>query len=215
MSAPQPVVPPTSLAVAQLAAVQRAKNEWQTWPAVADASKASRAERIRLYRMDGCGWRTEEWCGAFVAFCYALAVHPKIRRHLFPSTLRLGLYATQRNDANLWPYRRVRLPSGEVLQLAEVRAQRGGGPLTMRGLDLQSVRPGDIVLVKEGIWGGHITLATAVLDGVIQTISGNTLGRGSDGKQRSVGVVTYRPDQIRAAIRPCLCDLDWSLEYLP
>lgn len=213
---------PTSVALAQLAAVQRARNEWREWPAVADSGKGPRADRILRYLAEGVGDHRAsvagyQWCGAWVAWCYAGLLHPEIRMHLFPSTYRLGVYARQATDLGIgWPYRRVRTAAGDVRLLSELREDRGGGPLAMRGADLASVRPGDIVLVGPGAWGSHVTIAVAVHpSGGIETLSGNTSGQGADGKRRAVGSVVYLPDQIRAAVRPCLADLDLSLVYLP
>lgn len=73
---------------------------------------------------------------------------------------------------------------------------------TSRRISIDSVTPGDIVIVYAGArkrWGDHITLCEKVCDGYIETIEGNakgTLGDGTYGegvikRQRSFDSIAY------------------------
>jgi hypothetical protein len=130
------------------------------------------------YRGDG----DVEWCGLFVAACWrAAGIDPKWLASYFASTYRLDLWARYRtfNDKP-----NPRPAQGPHRLLAELGRESTSLPWDPRA--------GDILMIGDGqpVFGDHITLVESydAERRVFNTIEGNGIGLGPDGKRRQ-GVV--------------------------
>lgn len=201
--------------------LERARAEWDAWPHL---TAAQRTERFNAYRNDGAMWTgangKDAWCGFFYAWC-AREVHPAIRRLLLPSTYRVTLAGTYGVDTNLWPYRRISAPDGQLAGIRTYHAAHGGERKHLRLKHAPvtwpfTPEPGDLVVIGKGADpnGRHITLLEK-WDGQAHTISGNGWGTHSDGTIGN-GVVknVYNPaTDIVQILRLAPADLDPALKF--
>lgn len=163
-----------------------------------------------------CGWTWEipykgdgqvEWCGIFAGSCWkAAGLDPTWLRTYFASTYRLDLWARYRVFDAAHPNPKPTVPEHRVL--VELTPQSTAVPV--------EVRPGDILMIGDGTpsMGDHICIVASYDEQrrVFNTIEGNGVGLGPDGKRRQ-GVV--RGERIlgglgycaRRLIRPAFGDL--------
>lgn len=224
-TAPQsPPAPVTPLELAGQKAVAEAAALWKT--AIVDPGKQSSEAYSRqmidsFIRSDkGLGWSWQkpyqqdgdfQWCGAFVAACWA-AAGLKLKPHrytYFSSTHRLDLWGRgddfESTDSD-WTKGRMRILLNPQTKVADVRFPDGTLP-----------RAGDILLVGDGepVYGDHICLVEKyeAITGIFHTYEGNAYGKNPYGDRvqgvvkckRIVGDAGYSP---RRLIRPALADLN-------
>jgi hypothetical protein len=182
-------------------ALEIADREWHSWLSHRDALRYVR-EGVRDLRQ---ALGQYQWCGAFTAYCYQ-AVHPAIRRALFPSVYRLRLLATYGRDTGLWQYS---MANGQPIR--EYHAAHGGE--RFHSTDWQTAQPGDIVLVGKGT-PKHIALVMSRGADSLQCESGNGWGTRGDGTL-GAGVVHHseKPEQVHHVIRLAPADFDHSLVF--
>lgn len=131
------------------------------------------------YRGDG----DVEWCGLFAAACWrAAGIDPQWLATYWASTYRLDLWARYRSFSTDKP--NPRPASGPYRLIADLGSDSTELPFDPRA--------GDILMIGDGSprFGDHICLVESY-DGerkVFNTISGNGVGLGPDGKRRQ-GVV--------------------------
>lgn len=203
----------------QLKAVAAAQEFWKQ--DIIDPShrdKSEQAERSRKFidsiirTKAGLNWTWEhdykgdsdfEWCGAFVAACYAkVGLKLSIREKDFASTYRLDRYAQQLDvKKNI----EQTMFDGKFRGYSKCESQDAicnFGP-----------RAGDILLVGEKGYGTHITILNSVNQRCSEfyTLEGNGFGM-SPTNRRVEGVIERARSarDIRRIIRPCLDDFDLS-----
>jgi hypothetical protein len=165
-----------------------------------------------------------QWCGAFAAWAWinGAGLHPDLGSS-WASTYRLArLYGQYGQDRNLPTPSLVVGPGGELLPLREYHAAHGGQRVCLAARKpLDGVQVGDVALVGQGAWGGHVTLVLGLLaDGSgISTVSGNGYGYWpasyteplSTRKVRGVVVADVPWASVAYVIRPAPADLDREL----
>lgn len=152
---------------------------------------------VKEYRWDG----DFEWCGAFAAYCWAVAgLRLDIRKRYFPSTYRLDKYGQ---------YKRAFLESVTKPERVEEQRKYLAIDGDAAAIDDFAPRAGDILIVNGKEYGQHITIVSKwrSADLVFDTVEGNATGIGPKG-QRFQGVVrqTRALKDCRRLIRPSVCD---------
>lgn len=131
------------------------------------------------YRGDG----DVEWCGLFAAACWRSAgIDPKWLATYWASTYRLDRWATYHNFDDRHPNPRPDVgPRRLIVNMTSVTTEMPWDP-----------RAGDILMIGDGtpVCGDHICLVESYdhTRRVFNTIEGNGVGIGPDGKRRQ-GVV--------------------------
>lgn len=124
-----------------------------------------------------------EWCGLFAAACWRVAgIDPKWLASYFASTYRLDIWARYRSFDAKHP--NPRPDDGPWRRIANLDAKSAELPFEPRA--------GDILMIGDGspMFGDHITLVDSYDPArkAFNTIEGNGIGIGPDGKRRQ-GVV--------------------------
>lgn len=184
-------------------------------PPRSDQSAAANASRQVIEEIiTTAGWLWEvpyrgdgqvEWCGLFAAACWhAAGLDPKWLATYFASTYRLDTWARYETFDAKHPNRKP--AEGPYRLIATLDSHSTSLPFTPMA--------GDILMIGAGTpaMGNHITIVESYADGVFQTISGNGVGLGPDGKRRQ-GIVRA-PVHLggggycaRRLIRPAASDL--------
>lgn len=130
------------------------------------------------YRGDG----DVEWCGLFAATCWRTAgIDPKWLPTYFASTYRLDIWARYRSFDDKHPNPRPETGRRLICELGRESTSLPWEP-----------RAGDILMIGDGapVFGDHICLVESYDDErkVFNTLEGNGIGLGPDGKRRQ-GVV--------------------------
>lgn len=177
--------------------------------ATSSQAKASLAAIDEMIRgADGLGWTwltpyegdgRFEWCGAYVASCWATAgLRLELRRDFYASTFRLDCYARylvatgpKNPKPAMGPYRMI-------IDLNE--KSRGD----LRFDDGTAPRAGDILMigpVGSGP-GKHITLVETYNAGTFSTVEGNSVGIGPKGDRRQGVIRNFRQLGLRVGQAP-------------
>jgi hypothetical protein len=206
-----------SLEEKQRLAVQAAEEFWKS--DIIDPSSKDHSEKAlhSLKFIDsiirskaGLNWTWEkeykgdgdfQWCGAFVAACYAKAgLQLKYREKNFASTYRLdrwpqGISESADRD------RQVTMDDSKVRAYCKCES--------VEAIKAFKPRAGDIVLVGQSGYGTHITLLTEFDDDIFYTVEGNAFGDGpTDKKQEGVIKRMRKISDARRIIRPALADFE-------
>lgn len=155
------------------------------------------------YRGDG----DVEWCGLFAAACWrAAGIDPKWLATYWASTYRLDVWARYRNFDEKHPNGKP--PVGPYRLVANLNTESTGVPF--------GPRAGDVLMIGDGNPepGDHICLVESYDPATLtfQTIEGNGVGVGPDGKRRQGVVRAVRRVGgsgycARRLIRPAMGDL--------
>lgn len=165
--------------------LEAAQEEW----ARVVRDDASGARRIDTYIREGLewGWRPRykpqrfEWCGAYAAWCYALAgLTYAIRRKHLASCYRL----------HKWSQGNARRIAVDDLQPGDIAVV---GPEPASKDDPRRLRK------QRPRWGRHITIVRRVTGDTVSTVSGNGHGILGDG---SYGEGVVRTDYPTSATNP-------------